>query len=91
MLRVKFFPFSFNLTLVMTCFRLGIALDPPVVEIVSWMEADDYRWKSGSELEIEGVTINKTTFVIPGDIHGVVISCNAPYPIDWNFEPDEVS
>jgi len=68
----------------------GALYDSPVVEIVSWMETDDYRWKSGNEMEIQGITHNQTTFIIPGDIHGLVISCNASYAIEWEFAPDEV-
>jgi hypothetical protein len=54
------------------------------------MEVDEYEWKSGSELEIQGIQQNASTYVIPGGINGLEILCNASYPVEWHYVPDEV-
>jgi hypothetical protein len=54
------------------------------------MEVDEYEWKSGSELEIQGIQQNASTYVIPGGINGLELLCNASYPVEWHYVPNEV-
>jgi len=65
--------------------------EPPVISVMAYLEVDVYEWKTGTELEIQGIQLNRTTYIIPGDIVGLILVCNASYPLEWEFMHDEVT
>ena len=69
----------------------GPVRNPPEITILSLMEVDEYEWKTRSEFEVEGIRVNDSTYVIPGDIIGLVLSCDASYPVEWEVEANEVN
>ena len=65
----------------------------PKIDIEDWLQAGDIDWQAttdGLVLDPDLLAIDVDKYIISEYVTGLVVSCQANYPIEWHSDVGEV-